>query len=205
MNIFKHCCDMSNSMDFNITIHELMDVAIIPVLKNIVNIIVASVINRDVLGYYDIARLFITGNLVRIKNYNKSYQHILETEICQELERVLLYKAYEIPFDVFITTYQQQEIAQIYDSTAVFKRYHFCHEKLSKGELRTVSSSTHLLRRSVTAYARPSPICIEVANSVKWGFSSELILQEEEMTKKRTKVYIYEDDSFRKYENSDIG
>jgi hypothetical protein len=149
-----------------------------------VNTVVAAITNRDIFDHYHITKLFITGHFLRIKEYSKTYQYIIEKKLKNELAELLLHKSYKTTFDISVVTYRHQESKNVSPP----KQKHFCHDRLMKGELRAVSSSTYLLRRGLQYPEHVSDLSVGINSSIKFGHSSGFIFRGQELTKRRLKV-----------------
>lgn len=174
---------------FDITAQELTEIAIIPLLKRVVNMIVASIINRDIFGHYDIAKLFVTGHFLRIKKYSQAHHYLIETEFRKALEDSLLHKSYKTAFDIAISTCQEQP------PKFMLNQKHYCYDKLIRGELGTVSNSTYFLRRYSHLWkSNECLINVEINGSRKYGHSSELLFRGERFVNKRLKLDVIYDE-----------
>lgn len=180
----KHIIRLSEDADVVITIQQLLQIAVIPVLEGLLLTVISSLTNNDMFGFYEIARLFITGRFLELDNYCEYYNHMVTTQmnkLCQELIRK---NTYRTKLDFCISTGRGASNVSI---CTVGKKC-FCYDNFLKGELRAVSSSTYFCQLS-----RPSTFCgqwrqVEIDSPVKCGFSSAVILRGEELKDKIIRV-----------------
>jgi hypothetical protein len=78
----KHIVKISNTYGISVSIQEIIEIAIIPVLKKSVYTIVSCLLNE--FGYFETAWLFVTGSFLTIREYNSIYDMIIT-----EMERSL--------------------------------------------------------------------------------------------------------------------
>lgn len=177
-----------------ITIQELMDIAIIPLLKIVVDKIVANVI----FNHFDVNKLFLTGHFLRINNYSYIYQYMIETELRKELEHQLLRRSYKTTFDVSIATCQEQ-----LSKNLMLDQQHFGYAKLTQGELQVVSNSTYLLRQGFLWSLSKPLLSVEMKGATrKYGYSSEILFRGEQISEKRFSLDAVYDDQVRDWEKS---
>lgn len=173
---------MSKSTVINISIQQILQISIIPVLQQVLSTIVCSLVNNDIFGYYEIAKLFITGRFFELDNYCESYHYTITaeaTKICQHLIRK---NTYRTKLDICISTNKNSKI----DSNVppgISKEKCFCYDIFLTGELRIVSSSTYFVRLPAH-FMLENRVYNELDTSIKCGFSSTAILRGEELCNK---------------------
>jgi hypothetical protein len=137
----KHSIKTSDTQGITITIQELIEIGIMPVLRQSVLIIISCLL--DEFGYFEIAKLFVTGSFLNIKEHNGIYDHLIRNEMEKEFKRLIREKTYRTKFDLLIgTSVEHQEQSRAVTSLG-YK--HFCFDTFTKGELRVVASTTYML------------------------------------------------------------
>lgn len=133
--------EMSETCRISISLQDLLDIAIIPVLKQSVSEIISCIIDENVFGYFEIAKLFVTGNFLAIKEYSDMYASSIIAELEKEFKLLISRYTYKTKYDLDIKTYRSTQK----DSLVCFGHSKpFCFDVLTKGELRTVASKTYL-------------------------------------------------------------
>jgi hypothetical protein len=137
----KHPIEISNTRGIYISIQELMDIAITPVLKQSVSTIISCLL--DDFGYFEITKLFVTGSFLKIHDYNSIYDHIIITEMKKEFKRLIREKTYRTKLDLLIDTSGKQQKQSETMTSLEYK--HFCFDAFTKGDLRVVANTTYML------------------------------------------------------------
>jgi hypothetical protein len=75
----KHTIELSNTHGICISIQELIEIGIIPVLKQSVSIIISCLLDK--FGYFELAKLFVTGGFLKIQEYNSIYDRMILAEL----------------------------------------------------------------------------------------------------------------------------
>lgn len=135
--------EITNTLRIHITAQELVDNAIIPVLRKLVSVIMSCIIDSDAFGNYEVAKLFVTGGFVKTIKYNRMYDYIITTEMTKEFKRLIREKTHRTKFNLIVDTHTKDTISQ----TAKFKfrSKSFCYNTFLKGDLRIVASATYLM------------------------------------------------------------
>jgi hypothetical protein len=119
-----------------ISVKQLMDIAIVPVIKQLVSTLVSGLLDTNLFGHYDINTLFVTGGCFKTSEFNDIYHHLIVSEFRRELKRLLN----SIKIEIEIHTSRQH--APLSDKPG-YKS--FCYDIFSKGELCKVSPTTYFL------------------------------------------------------------
>lgn len=170
---------MSNSAILCISKQQILKIAIVPVLQQVVSIIVCSLTNADIFGHYEIAKLFITGTAFELNNYCESYYHLLSTEAKKFCQRLIRKNTYRTKLDICIGTSRESNF-----SLHKLEEKCFCLDTFLKGELRIVSSSTCFVRLPNSHGSGEPWSYREVDSPIKCGSSSAVLLQGEEFSSK---------------------
>lgn len=135
------------------TIRQLFDKAIIPVLKDIVSNIMSCLIDKAIFGEYEIAKLFVTGSCLPLKDYNTTYHHLVVSELLREFKYIIRLKSYKTKLEMVVQTCKQHQTALTISANNNHQA--FCYHIFKKGELRIVSNATY----NITTYPlRPQRI-----------------------------------------------
>lgn len=136
----KQKLKLSETCTISITIQELMDIAIIPVVKQTASAIISCLIDEGNFGHYEIKKLFITGTFVRVQKHNEVYDYSITMQLRQELAQLIKGKTHRTIIYISIKTCVNYK--QLLQST-VTKHKSFCYDIFLKGELRLVASATY--------------------------------------------------------------
>jgi hypothetical protein len=129
----------------------------------------------DVFGYFETARLFVTGDFLKIHGYDSIYYHMIMTEMTKELRQLIGKKTYRTKFNLFINTSIKQQERSKYTTDLGYK--HFDYDTFTKGDLRVVASTTYMLDSEL----RESSIDYNT-NRQRPNFSSSSLIQSGNMT-----------------------
>lgn len=135
--------EISETCRILITLQNLLENAIIPVLKQSVSKIVSCVMDEDAFGHFEVATLFITGNFLPIKQYNDIYNKVIITEMKNELDLKTSKYTYKTKFKLYIKTCSNTQTKL--QNTLVGSEHikPFCFDIFAIGELRKVASKTY--------------------------------------------------------------
>lgn len=178
----KHIIKISDSGILAISAKQIMDIAIIPVAKHVVSTIISCLVDTNAFGFYDIAKLFITGGFLETSEYNETYDCMIVSEMEKELKAQLREKTYKTKFEMDIFT-SRQKYRNLVNNRGM---KHFCYDVFLKGELRTVSSTTYFL---TTIFDRRNLYC-DIENAFKIGHSNVIILRGEQLQEKRLQLKV---------------
>lgn len=118
---------------------QIMDIAIIPVLKGLISDIVPSLLNTDIFGYYYVTKMIITGSLLDQKEQNGIYNCILRSEIVKEFKEQMISRIYN--FQVIIALNTRYQLSTSKGSNKINK-VSSLYDIFWRGELRIVASVT---------------------------------------------------------------
>jgi hypothetical protein len=157
-----------------------MENGIIPVLKQSVSLIISCLLHK--FGYFETARLFVTGSFLKILYYSSIYDHMIITEMEKELKRLIREKTYRTKFGLLINTSSEQQNASI--PTSIGFKY-FCYDDFTKGDLRVVANTTYTL----SLYDSISVSNSALSHLLKFsGNRSGFVIRGEELRDKRIKI-----------------
>lgn len=177
---------MLDGIVLTISLQQIILIAIIPVLTQILSAIVSSLTNTDVFGHYEIAKLFITGSLFKIQDFNKSYHYIVVTEARKICRKLIRENTYRTKVDININTSREETMTARIPARP---QKSFFYDMFLKGELRIVSSSeymtdlSHLLFKNGSSTFRDCPVNVSGVEG-----SSCIIHQGKELFDKRIQV-----------------
>lgn len=156
-----------------------MDIAVIPVLKQLAVDIFSCLVEKDVFGYYNLADLFITGGFLKVKEDSDAYNYTITHAIKKELTRLIKERHLNTKIRLDLTTSTQH--APVSESGSEQKA--FGYDVFLKGELRPVSSTTYFMSEDSTDKEYNADWTL--GGSLKHDRSSALILCGAEFSNKK--------------------
>lgn len=100
--------------------------------------------DENIFGHFEIAKLFVTGNFLPIKQYSDIYDYVILTEFEKELKLLISKYTYKTKYDLDIKTCSNKHPQSKNLNVWMQHTKPFCFDRFSKGELRTVASRTYL-------------------------------------------------------------
>lgn len=83
-----------------ISSQQIMDIAVIPVLKKLISDIVSSLLDANIFGHYRIIDMVITGSFLRQKEENSINNQLITTEIEKEFKEQMRGRVYEFKINM---------------------------------------------------------------------------------------------------------
>lgn len=164
-----------------------MDFAIIPAIKKLVSVIVASFVNSDIFGYYWISNLFLTGHIFEYEKHTTLLHDIVFKELKRELKDMDSSNGFMIPCIIHINPCcQKQSIPRRLILTT--KSAPFCYDEFIDGSLSAISSSAYFLRAK--AEKNRDEFYVSICSPIRFGGSSSLLLRGEQLLEKRFKMSV---------------
>lgn len=146
----NHAIQLLNDLILTLTLRQLLDIGILPVLQNMVSIIISCLMDKNIFGHYDIVELFITGDILKTQEHNDAYHWFIISQMKKELASQIRENTYSTKFEISLQTSEQQKSTS---TNGIGERY-FCYDTFLKGELRKVYSKTYYLNINNTSQAR---------------------------------------------------
>lgn len=135
-------------------------------------------LDKSAFGYYNIAKLFITGNVLKTAKYNEIYHWFITSEMAKETKSQIREKTYRTTFEISLQT--SRSMANNNQSAEVGKPS-FCYDIFLKGELRTVFSKTYCISKE----PKTENYFIQIDNTPKFGHSNAIIVRGDEMYERK--------------------
>lgn len=121
-----------------ISLQQIMDLAVIPVLKGLISDIVSTLLDTDAFGYYYVTKMVLTGNFLSQKEQS-IFSHIILSEIEKEFKEQMRSRVYEFQVITDLVTSSQKKSIVI---NSRVKRISF-YDTFLRGELRIVANMTY--------------------------------------------------------------
>lgn len=125
-----------------ISFQEIMDIAVIPVLKSLISDIVSTLLNTDTFGHYHVTKMVVTGSFLRQKEQKKIFNYLLTSEIEKEFKEQMRSRVYEFQVIIGLVTSclnQPNIVNSNYGNNKISSFY----DKFIRGELRIVANMTY--------------------------------------------------------------
>jgi hypothetical protein len=124
------------------SIRDIMDIMVIPVLHQLVSTIISCIIDPNIFGHYKVPKIFLTGNFIRIRNYNESYYRIVHSEIKKKFHQGLRSDVKNWLEFSLITSWNERLPSPI-------RIKHFAYDLLKLGEPLIAMNSSYLMTVSI--------------------------------------------------------
>lgn len=177
---------MINDVTILVSIRQILQIAIIPVLQQILSTVIFSLTNKDIFGYYEIAELFITGRFLEMNNYCASYHQLIHMESKKICLQLIEKNTYRTKLDISISTTRGSDS----NSNVAFDQEMkcFCYETFEKGEIRIVSSSTYFVCVPYATRVLNSLKHERLGSSVTCGYSHGILIRGQELCDRTIEV-----------------
>lgn len=177
--------ELSDDDSILISTHQIICLAVFPIIKRLALLIISTVTN--IFGKLPISKLFVTGSLLAVNEYNSVYDNVIISALKNELDDLIMTKTYKTKLEISVDTCRHDMLMP-----GVPKEKAFCYDEFLKGHLRMVSSATYLLDKTYSGTESGSQICANINHP---DHDNAILVRGQEFTSKRLKVHLKHDDT----------